>query len=143
LCSGRKIAGILIEGEGIPVAVAVGIGVNCRHHPAAVEFPATDFAAEGADVSAAALFDELAAAMAARLRQWDRGAGFARIRTAWLARAAGIGEPVRIRLSGAETEGRFETIDDKGRLLLRAAAGHLEAVAAGDVFPFEPTRRLG
>ena len=33
LCSERKIAGILIEGEGDPVAVAIGIGVNCRHHP--------------------------------------------------------------------------------------------------------------
>jgi BirA family biotin operon repressor/biotin-[acetyl-CoA-carboxylase] ligase len=143
LCGGRKIAGILIEGEGVPVAVAVGIGANCRHHPAAVEFPATDFAAEGAEVSAAALFDQLAAAMAVRLREWDRGAGFAGIRTAWLARAAGVGEPVRVRLSGAETEGRFETIDDKGRLLLRGAAGQLEAIAAGDVFPFESTRRAG
>jgi BirA family biotin operon repressor/biotin-[acetyl-CoA-carboxylase] ligase len=143
LCGGRKIAGILVEGEGIPVAVAVGIGVNCRDHPAAVEFPATDFAAEGADVSAAALFDELAVAMTARLRQWDRGAGFAGIRTAWLTRAAGVGEPVRVRLSGTETEGRFETIDESGRLMLRAAAGHLEAIAAGDIFPFEPTRRAG
>jgi BirA family biotin operon repressor/biotin-[acetyl-CoA-carboxylase] ligase len=143
LCGGRKIAGILIEGEGVPVAVAVGIGANCRHHPAGVEFPATDFAAEGADISAAGLFDELAAAMATRLREWQRGAGFAGIRTAWLARAAGVGEPVRVRLSGSETEGRFETIDDTGRLMLRTASGQLQAIAAGDVFPFEPARRAG
>ncbi|MBO0750890.1 MAG: biotin--[acetyl-CoA-carboxylase] ligase [Bradyrhizobiaceae bacterium] len=141
LCGGRKIAGILIEGEGDPLAVAVGIGVNCRHRPVAAEFPATDFAAEGADVDAAAFFEDLAAAMAARLRQWDRGEGFAAIRTAWLARACGVGAPVRVRLSGYETAGRFETIDDAGRLMLRTECGDLAVIAAGDVFPFDQTQR--
>jgi BirA family biotin operon repressor/biotin-[acetyl-CoA-carboxylase] ligase len=141
LCGGRKIAGILIEGEGDPLAVAVGIGVNCRHHPDAAEFPATDFATEGADIGAASLFQELAVAMDARLRQWNRGLGFAAIRTAWLARAAGVGETVKVRLSGYETAGRFETIDDAGRLMLRTGSGDLAAIAAGDVFPLEQTQR--
>src|SRR5262249_13686055 len=65
MCAGRKIAGILIEGEGEPVVVAVGIGVNCRCHPDATELPATDFAAEGVEVEAAALFDYLTVAMQA------------------------------------------------------------------------------
>jgi BirA family transcriptional regulator, biotin operon repressor / biotin---[acetyl-CoA-carboxylase] ligase len=143
LCGGRKIVGILVEGEGAPVAVAVGIGVNCRHHPEASEFPATDLAAEGAEISADALFDHVAGAMEMRLEQWSRGSGFAGVRAAWLERAAGIGEPVRVRLSGRETAGRFETIDDSGRLMLRTDFGGLEAIAAGDVFPFEPTRRAG
>ena len=30
LCNDAKLAGILIEGEGRPLAVAIGIGVNCR-----------------------------------------------------------------------------------------------------------------
>jgi BirA family biotin operon repressor/biotin-[acetyl-CoA-carboxylase] ligase len=143
LCGGCKVAGILIEGEGDPVAVALGIGVNCRHHPDATEFPATDLAAAGADVSASALFDDLAAAMQARLYEWSRGAGFTAIRAAWLARAAGIGEPVRVRLSARETAGRFETIDDSGRLMLRTELGDVEAIAAGDVFPLGRTRRAG
>lgn len=143
LLDGCKAAGILIEGEGDPVAVAVGIGVNCRHHPPATEFPATDLAAAGADLGATALFCHLAAALKARLHQWGRGDGFASIRAAWLARASGVGGEVRVRLPGRETCGRFETIDDCGRLLLRTAAGGLETVAAGDVFPFEPTRRAG
>src|SRR5215813_8400103 len=34
LCDGAKLAGILIEAEGTrPLVVAVGIGINCRHHP--------------------------------------------------------------------------------------------------------------
>jgi BirA family transcriptional regulator, biotin operon repressor / biotin---[acetyl-CoA-carboxylase] ligase len=143
LCMGRKMAGVLIEGEGDPVAVAVGIGVNCCHHPEATEFPATNVAAEGADVSTGTLFEGLAAAMAARLHQWNHCSCFAGIRTAWLERAAGVGEPVRVRLSGHETAGRFETIDASGRLVLRTSAGELEAIAAGDVFPFDRTRRAG
>ena len=49
LCGGAKIAGILIEGEAVADAIGavIGIGVNCRHHPDAVEHPATDFAAQG------------------------------------------------------------------------------------------------
>jgi len=137
LCAGRKIAGILIEGEGDPVTVAVGIGVNCHRHPDAAEFPATDFSAEGADVDAAALFDHLAAAMQARLAQWNRGCGFGGVRAQWLGRALGLGQPIRVRLSERETTGRFETIDDSGRLVLRTAQGGVEAVAAGDVFPFD------
>jgi BirA family biotin operon repressor/biotin-[acetyl-CoA-carboxylase] ligase len=140
LCAGRKIAGVLIEGEGNPLVVAVGIGVNCRHHPEAVEFhAATDFAAEGCDVGPEALFDVLAGAMAARLEDWNRGAGFAGIRTAWLERASGIGGHVEVRLAGAVTAGRFETIDAAGRLILRTPDG-VVAVAAGDVFALDPAR---
>jgi BirA family biotin operon repressor/biotin-[acetyl-CoA-carboxylase] ligase len=139
LCCGRKIAGILIEGEGAPLAVAVGIGVNCRYHPAATSFPATDFAAEGAVVEASDLFERLAAAFAARLAQWNRGAGFAAIRAAWLDRAGGLGQPVRVRLAERETGGIFEAIDDAGRLLLRHNDGSLEAIAAGEVFPLSIT----
>jgi BirA family transcriptional regulator, biotin operon repressor / biotin---[acetyl-CoA-carboxylase] ligase len=136
LCAGRKISGILIEGEGDPVAVAIGIGVNCRHHPDATEIPATDFAAEGAAEDAATLLRHLAEAMQARLMLWNRGGGFAGIRAAWLSRALGLGQPIRVRLAERETIGCFEAIDDAGRLLLRTANGEVEAVAAGDVFPF-------
>jgi BirA family transcriptional regulator, biotin operon repressor / biotin---[acetyl-CoA-carboxylase] ligase len=135
LCAGQKIAGILIEGEGDPVAVAIGIGVNCRHHPDTTETPATDFAAEGAGVDAATLFRHLVEAMQARLTLWNRGEGFAAVRAAWLSRALGLGQPIRVRLAERETTGRFETIDDAGRLVLRTTTGEIEAVAAGDVFP--------
>jgi BirA family biotin operon repressor/biotin-[acetyl-CoA-carboxylase] ligase len=135
LCGGRKIAGILLEGDGDPVAAAIGFGVNCREHPPDAEYPATDFAADGADVAAMALFDLLAAAMTERLCQLSRGAGFAAIRSAWLERAAGCGNPIRVRLADREIFGIFDTIDESGRLLLRHAGGELEPIAAGEVFP--------
>ena len=72
--------------------------------------------------------------MVARLAQWDRGAGFAAIRADWLARAAGIGKPIRVKTGDGELAGTFEAIDDAGRLVLRLADGTMQAVAAGDVF---------
>jgi BirA family biotin operon repressor/biotin-[acetyl-CoA-carboxylase] ligase len=138
LCERRKIGGILVEGEGNPIAVAIGIGVNCRHHPQDADYPATDFAANGVAVAPDTLLDGLARAMQERLAQWSRGTGFAAIRAAWLARAGGLGEPLRVRLAGRETSGRFESIDEAGRLMLRCGDGSVEAIAVGQVFPFAP-----
>src|SRR5262249_48513827 len=90
LLDGAKLAGILIEAEGTrPLMVAVGIGVNCGHHPATTAFPATDLAAAGSGVALEELFYALSGAMVDRLRQW--GDGFAGVRAAWLARAGGLG----------------------------------------------------
>jgi len=137
LCDGRKLAGILIEAEGTaPLVMAIGIGVNCRHHPAATEFPATDLAGAGAEVGAAALFEALSGAMVLRLREWD--AGFASIRAEWLRRAGGLGGELRVRLGAREVAGRFEALDDSGRLMLRRPDGTLEAIAAGEIFPTSP-----
>lgn len=135
LLDGAKLAGILIEGEsGPPFAAAIGIGVNCANHPRETSHPATDLAAAGAAVTPEQLFLALAAAMDRRLAQWDRGAGFAGIRADWLARAAGVGEAIRVRLPERELAGRFQGLDPYGRLLLREPGGAIATIAAGDVF---------
>jgi BirA family biotin operon repressor/biotin-[acetyl-CoA-carboxylase] ligase len=132
-----KVAGILIEAEGArPLMVAVGIGVNCRQHPAATEFPATDLAASGVSVAAEPLFAALSSAMLQRLQQW--GGGFAGIRAAWLARAGGLGTELTALLGARELVGRFEALDEAGRLMLRLPDGSLETIAAGEVFPVAP-----
>jgi BirA family biotin operon repressor/biotin-[acetyl-CoA-carboxylase] ligase len=138
-----KLAGILIESETIAtrLAVAVGIGVNCMHHPVETAYPATDLAAAGVAVSAQDLFFALSGAMARRLAQWRRGAGFQSIRTDWLDRATGIGDETRVRLPNHEFIGRFEALDERGRLLLRLADGTLQTITAGDVFPVAATTR--
>jgi BirA family biotin operon repressor/biotin-[acetyl-CoA-carboxylase] ligase len=128
----NKFAGILIEGEG--TTVIIGIGVNCVHHPDGTEYPATDLAAAGVRATPESLFAPLTAAMVARLAQWDRGAGFAAIRTDWLARAAGFGKPIRVKSGDSEIAGQFDTIDETGRLVLRLADGTMQTVTAGDVF---------
>jgi BirA family biotin operon repressor/biotin-[acetyl-CoA-carboxylase] ligase len=131
-----KVAGILIEGESEPAfTVAIGIGVNCAAHPANADYPATDLAATGALVVPDMLFEALSVAMELRLAQWKRGQGFAQIRADWLKRAAGLGEMLRVRLPERELSGRFDGLDESGRLLLDQG-GKLTAVTAGEVFGF-------
>jgi BirA family biotin operon repressor/biotin-[acetyl-CoA-carboxylase] ligase len=130
----KKFAGILIEAENsAPAAVVVGIGVNCAHHPADTSYPATDLATAGAAVSPARLFDQLSCAMTARLAQWNRGEGFAQVRADWLSHAAGLGEEICVRLADREIAGRFQMLDDVGRLVLHLPDGTRHAVTAGDV----------
>lgn len=134
LCHGRKLAGLLIEAENAPAfAVAIGVGVNCRSHPAAAAYPATDLEAEGVQVSAGQGFSALADTMRTRLTQWRQGEGFASIRADWLKRAAGLGEPIKVRLPDRQLAGRFSGIDEAGCLLLENA-GRTEVIAAGEVF---------
>jgi BirA family biotin operon repressor/biotin-[acetyl-CoA-carboxylase] ligase len=113
----------------------VGIGVNCVQHP---QIPGgllpTDFAARGIALDPEALFSALAVRMAETIAAWERGSGFAAVRTAWLERAAGLGAPIRVNLPGRAVEGRFAALDETGRLILAQADGSREAFSAGDVF---------
>jgi BirA family biotin operon repressor/biotin-[acetyl-CoA-carboxylase] ligase len=131
LLAGAKFAGTLIEGEG--GAVAVGVGVDCTSHPADTAYPATDLAAAGAKISAESLFTAVSVKMLGRIAQWNGGAGFSTIRADWLARAAGRGAPVRVRLADRELTGIFESLDETGRLVLLRPDGGRETVAAGDL----------
>jgi BirA family biotin operon repressor/biotin-[acetyl-CoA-carboxylase] ligase len=131
-----KVAGILIEGENVPIfSVAIGIGVNCRTHPADTAYPATDLAAAGAAVSPDALMGQLATNMRERIAQWDQGQGFAATRSDWLKRAAGLGEVLRVRLPDRDIAGRFDGLDATGRLLLAGPEGPVH-VTAGEIFGF-------
>lgn len=138
LANGAKLAGILLEsasqGGADPAWLAVGIGINLKHHPSDTEFPATSLAAIGipAPEPREALL-RLAASFAKWYDIW-RAQGFAPIRDAWLARAAGLGTRIRARLTNGETMGVFEGIDANGALLLREAQDRVRTIAAGEVF---------
>jgi len=134
LLGAKKLAGILIEGESDPVfSVAIGIGVNCAAHPENTPYPATDLAAGGALVTSVQVFAVLPAAMQRRIDQWQRGQGFAAVRADWLKRAAGLGKDIRVRLPERELSGRFQGIDDVGRLLVEQPSG-IATVTSGEVF---------
>ena len=135
---GRKIAGTLIESEigesGVLALLVVGIGINLAVAPSNTEIAATSVAALGRDAPApAAMLEILAARFDAWMTRW-RAAGFAPIRTAWLAGAASLGRPIRVRLDDAELRGRFREIDAQGSLVLDTVAG-MRRVSAGEVFP--------
>jgi len=136
LCDGRKLAGILIEGEGTrPLMVAIGIGINCQHHPRDAAYPATDLITQGAEVTAAEAFAALSRRMAERLALWNGGSRFADIRAAWLAHGPAPGAALRVRLADGDVTGLFDTIDDEGNLVLMETGGERRRITAGDVFP--------
>jgi BirA family biotin operon repressor/biotin-[acetyl-CoA-carboxylase] ligase len=136
LAGGRKIAGILLESEasGPGTWLAIGIGLNLAHFPPDTEFPATALADLG--VQAPQSPDALALLAANTAKWYDlwQMDGFSPIRDAWLARASGLGGPIRVRLSDSETSGTFEGIDSSGALILRESMTHARTIAAGDVF---------
>lgn len=143
LVEGKKIAGILMEGEpdianGSFKWLVLGIGVNVANHPAVEEgaYPATSLAGQGVSgegLDVAPLLDTLAKRFLAGLATW-RNLGFGPIRRHWLARAKGIGGPVTVRLPGETIEGVFGALDENGELVLHLDGQPNRRISAGDVF---------
>ena len=136
LASGAKLAGILLESTqlvGGRFAVAIGIGVNVVAYPGELPYPATSLKALGAGCDAETLFLALSDAWSANARLWDDGRGLAVIRSRWLARAAGVGGEVAVRIDGKVVRGIFETIDEECRFVVRDRNGTKLTIAAGDV----------
>jgi len=87
----------------------------------------------GLRIASPAVFIALSNAFAGLIRIWDGGRGFPVIRKLWLERAAGLGEPVAVRVGEDVFSGAFETIDEQGRLVVRSASGLSRTIAAGEV----------
>ena len=141
LLNGGKVAGILLESAGQGGAVshlAVGIGVNliAAPPPDALEpgstRPVSVMGETGVRLAPETLLDLIAPAFArwdAQLEAW----GFAPIRTAWLARAARLGQRLTARTMAETIEGTFETVDESGALVLATPQGR-RAIPAADVY---------
>ncbi|WP_331374009.1 biotin--[acetyl-CoA-carboxylase] ligase [Sinorhizobium chiapasense] len=137
LVDGKKVCGILLEGEELADgrrALVVGFGVNVGVAPEGALYPATSLRREGSSASAEELFAHLFLAVAEMLSLWDRSAGIAKIIELWRSAARGIGETITVNLPDRSISGRFAGIDQDGRLLLDTGAGTQQAIAAGDVF---------
>ena len=141
LLNGGKLAGILLESAGSGGRLshfAVGIGVNLRTAPSVREVepgalrPVSLLFETGIDITPEAFLDLLAPAYARHEAQFVT-CGFGPIRTAWLARAAKLGEPITARTARETHEGRFETVDAAGNLVLVTATGRI-AIPAAEVF---------
>jgi BirA family biotin operon repressor/biotin-[acetyl-CoA-carboxylase] ligase len=141
LIQGKKVAGILSEmnAEGDRVRhVVLGIGVN-------VNFSTTDFPADlrrlatslkiasGGPVDRA----ELAAAL---LRELDHDYArvnprqFPALADEWEAQCITLGNQVTVQVGGRRVQGRAESLNDDGTLLVRTQHGRLEHITGGDVF---------
>ncbi len=137
LLHGGKLAGILLEGLGQD-HLAIGFGVNLAQVPEAeaVEAGAVPpIALRGSlgHCPSPEVFLEALAAAYARQEAAFRTYGFAPIRSAWLERAAKLGETLTARSMRESWQGRFEGVDETGALILKTAKGTV-ALAAADVF---------
>ncbi len=141
LLNGGKLAGILLESAGLGTAspvLCIGIGVNLisAPDPSLVEpgaVPPVSLLEEtGHRVTPEAFLDALSPAYAA----WEgifQTQGFAPLRSAWLAHAARLGQPIRARTGTETRDGIFQTIDASGNLILDTPNGPL-AIPAAEVF---------
>jgi BirA family biotin operon repressor/biotin-[acetyl-CoA-carboxylase] ligase len=140
LLNGGKVAGILLESltQDGALHLAIGVGVNLKTAPTAGDVevgalaPVSLLAETGADVDPETFLDALAAAYARHEAQFQTF-GFAPIRTAWLARAARLGEVITARTTRETYEGTFADVDNQGQLVLETAKARL-SIPAGDVF---------
>ncbi|SEO26146.1 BirA family transcriptional regulator, biotin operon repressor / biotin-[acetyl-CoA-carboxylase] ligase [Salinihabitans flavidus] len=142
LVNGGKVAGILLEGGGVSGAgmshIAIGIGVNLvsAPNPEGLETgavrPVSLMSETGVEVDPETFLDYLAVAFATRETQFVTY-GFAPIRTAWLDRAARLGEVITARTAHQCRTGVFETVDNAGNLVLKTPKG-AEAIPAAEIF---------
>ncbi|MDQ1899216.1 biotin--[acetyl-CoA-carboxylase] ligase [Paracoccus sp. WLY502] len=139
LLNGGKLSGILLEsiGSGGAIqALAIGIGVNLIAAPDIAEAGAVRPVSLQGETGLLVAPGDLLDALAAAFDQWHRQMrdfGFAPIRTAWLARAARLGETITARTGAVETTGRFEGIDETGALILTGPRGR-QAIPAADIY---------
>src|SRR4051812_13408368 len=138
LIAGRKLAGILLESEisdgEATDFVVIGSGANLISRPDEAEYKATSLAEQGfPDIGPELLLPAYIRRFDFWMRIW-RAEGFAPIRQAWLARAAGLGAEIRVRLEHATLFGRFLDLDESGSLVIDTVEGS-RRIAAGEVFP--------
>lgn len=139
---GRKIAGILVEGESTGDAIdflVAGIGVNVNGKASAlkgVESTATTLEEE---LQCDSCIPDLEALLLDGVGRWlerVKDGKDAEILTAFRARDALKGRRVRVS-NGEVTEGLAEGIDDVGHLLVRTA-GQVRSLASGAVEVLPP-----
>ena len=141
LLDGQKVAGILLETTALgpsSFALAIGMGVNLRHAPAAATLehravaPTSIYQSTGIEIAPEPFLDVLAKHYAGLEDQFQTY-GFAPIRAFWLDHAARLGTEITARIADRETIGTFDTIDETGHLILETGAGR-EKIAAADIY---------
>jgi len=136
LADGGKLAGILLESTLLPdgrQAVVIGIGVNVVSAPSGLPYPATSLRDLGAEVDDDTIFGALSDEWVAAYELWNGGRNVSEVLRLWRGAAAGIGAEVAVSRDSGVVRGIFETIDDSGRLIVRANDNSRIAISAGDV----------
>lgn len=137
LLGDAKISGLLLElvtrTDASPVII-FGVGVNLVSAPDLADYPAAKLIdAIGEQPPSPSKF---VAALDQRFLHWRtvwEKDGFGPIRTAWLEKAARLGENILVRLPNSTLSGVFKSIDDDGALVLATDHGD-ELITVGSVY---------
>ena len=140
LLRGRKAAGILTELNAeldrvkyLILGIGVDVNLAANEFPPELRKTATSLKIEtGQHVNRA----ELAAAIIRELdADYERicSGQFESVANEWEERCTTLGQNVTIRVGPRSVQGRAESLDAEGALLLRTQFGHLERIIGGDV----------
>lgn len=140
LLRGRKVAGILTELSAeldrikhLVLGVGVDVNQEPREFPAELRATATSLRIEtGEEIDRAALAAALLAELDEEYHRVTAGQ-FAAVAADWERQCTTLGHQVTIRVGDRAIEGRAESLDAEGALLLRSQHGRLEHIIGGDV----------
>jgi len=140
LLNGKKICGILLETRnfGTVSALVIGIGVNLLSSPNLdknqniIIKPGSILGETGVKLDPI-YFSELIADQYALRENQFRTMGFSKIRETWMDRATKLGKRITARTPNSEYHGIFDSIDEKGQLIL-ITNGEKKKIAAAEIF---------
>ena len=140
LLNEKKICGILLETKKIDngTALAIGIGINLMSVPRLQKLsqvttePGSIFNESGVEIDPVEFCKSIAHHYLFRESQFQE-MGFTKIREIWMKRAANVGKEIVARTPSSEYRGVFDSIDEKGQLVL---TNNMEKtkIAAAEIF---------
>jgi len=134
LIDGAKFSGILAETATSTVSgvltVLLGCGINLADAPEGTPYPVTALARLGADIAPDLALESFAGFFQHWFEVWDNGAGFDKIRSAWLSHAMGLGCPVR---GENGLEGAFTGLARNGAMIVTLGSGEKRLLHSGEV----------
>lgn len=126
LLDDKKVGGILAEGildnQGKPKAISLGIGINIRHQ----EFPGDIQEIAGSlnwDGSKEELAEEITRSLESLLEKTKNSDGREAILKEYKDKCSTFGKKVVFQLDGKETEGEAVDLDESGQLIVRVFGG--------------------
>ena len=140
LLNGKKICGILLETRnfGTVSALVIGIGVNLLSSPNLdknqniIIKPGSILGETGVKLDPIDFSELIADQYALRENQF-RTMGFSKIREIWMDRATKLGKKITARTPNFEYHGIFDSVDEKGQLIL-ITNGEKKKIAAAEIF---------
>ena len=140
LLNGKKICWILLETKNLHhvTALVIGIGINLLYTPKLNEAhrvttePGSIFGETGIKLDPLNFSELIAHHYVLRENQF-RTMGFSKIREIWMARAAKLGAKIKARTPNFEYQGKFDSIDEKGQLII-INNGEKKKIAAAEIF---------